>query len=123
MTPLAEKARATDRNGKMGAGEPKQQEGHQGQEGDLAAEKKGLCRFYSGKRGVPGTTGSTVGEYGFPARMGIHQSRPGVQEAHQVRTIDEAQAANTGFYSKKGSLGSRGRRWGCLQKGPSSQKG
>lgn len=40
MTPLAEAARAVDRNGKMGEGEPKQQEGHQGQGEDPQAETR-----------------------------------------------------------------------------------
>lgn len=40
MTLLADAARAVDRNGKMGEGEPKQQEGHQGQGGDPSVETR-----------------------------------------------------------------------------------
>lgn len=51
MTPLADAARAVNRNGKMGEGEPKQQEGHQGQGGDPPAETRVYVEEFTEEEG------------------------------------------------------------------------
>lgn len=56
MTPLADAARAVDRNGKMG------EEGHQGQGGDLPVETRVYVEEFTGEEVSRDVTCSRVGD-------------------------------------------------------------